>query len=321
MFVSIIIPIFNAAPYLSRCLDSVLKQTYTGKMECIFVDDCGTDQSMTIVQQVIDQYQGSISFLHIAHTQNQGLSAARNSGIKYSRGNYLYFLDADDWIEPYCIASLVAMAQRYPGVEMIQAGAIAHGGGTKPWLNMQDSSLPEYTQGLEYVKPLMLNRSLVPVTSWNRLIKKDFLISHHLLFQEGLIHEDELWTYHLATCLTSLAILKQNTYHYEYHESGLMAKASTQKSASLAVIARQMITGIDDCCQGKTVSYIADFIQLRSFDIPEEPYRIAFLNVLPSLYPYFSFIRRLSARIWYTLAKLPIRDHYWLYTLLYHWKI
>lgn len=321
MFISIIVPVYNVSPYIARCLQSVIDQTFTGEMECIIVDDCSQDDSIELAQQVIDRYQGDIQFRIVKHDHNRGLSAARNTGIDASQGDYLFFLDSDDWLEPHCIASLSSLAEAHPGVELVQAGALSHGGEAKPWLNMENSVLPEYIQGKETVKPIMLNRKQIPVTAWNRLVKKDYLLRHHLYFQEGLIHEDELWTFQLATHLSSLAVLKQNFYHYEHHESSIMARASQQKSASLVSIAHQMISGIDDCCQALTVSYITGFIQLRSFDIPEESYRIDILNCLPLLYPYLSFCRRSTARIWHSLAKLPIRRHYWLYTLLYHWKI
>lgn len=321
MQVSIIIPIYNVAPFISRCLKSVMEQTYTGTMECILVDDCGEDDSMEIARQLFDQYQGQIVFRFLSHDHNRGLSAARNTGIRAAQGDYLYFLDSDDWIEPQCITSMVALAERYPNVEMVQAGAIAHGGEAKTWLDMSFSSLSEFIQEIEAIKPLMLNRQQIPVTAWNRLIRRDFLLQNQLFFQEGIIHEDELWTFQLSRNLNTLAILKQNVYHYEWHDSSIMAKASMQKATSLTFIARQMISDIDDYCQSQTVSYITEFIRLRSFDIPEESHRIVFLDCLPVLYPYLSFYRRQKARLWHVLAKLPIRSHYWLYTLLYHWKI
>jgi len=321
MLVSIIIPVYQVAPYITRCLQSVTSQSYTGGMECILVDDCGVDDSMALARQVISQYRGPIQFQILSHDHNRGLSAARNTGIEGSRGDYLYFLDADDWIDDHCISSLVDLAERHPGVEMVQAGAIAHGGEEKPWLNLQKSTLPEFIDTPEAVRPLMLSRALVPVTAWNRLIKRDFLIQYRLFFKEGIIHEDELWTFQLATHLSTLAILKQNVYHYEWHASGLMATENCQKAASLIAIAYQMIEGIDDCCQPLTVAYITDFIHLRSFNISQQSQRIVLLEALPRLYPYYSFFKRQNVRLWYTLAKLPIHHHYWLYSLLYHWKI
>jgi len=321
MLVSVIVPVHNVAPYIARCLRSIIAQTYTGEMECILVDDCGEDNSIEITRQFIEAYQGPIQFRIIAHEHNQGLSAARNTGINHAQGDYLYFLDSDDWLEPHCLASMVTLAERYPDVEMVQAGAVTHGGEAKPWLDLQKSALPEYMQGKESIKPLMLRRDMVPVTAWNRLVKREFLLRNNLYFKEGIIHEDELWTYHLAMKLNSLAILKQNVYHYDWHESGLMATGSALKYASLISIAKQMITDLDDCCQSQTVAYIADFIHLRSFNIHEESQRLAMLDCIPLLYPYLHFMNRQNARLWLLLAKLPIRRHYWLYSLLYHWKI
>ena len=320
MLISLIIPVYNVAPYIIRCLDSVMKQDYTGSMECILVNDCSEDQSIALAQEAIDAYSGPICFSIIPHDRNRGLSAARNTGIEASRGDYLYFLDADDWIASDGISAMVAMVVKFPSVEMVQAGAIPHGG-TEPWLNMQDCMLPEFIQGKENVRPVMLNRDKLPVTAWNRLVRKSFLLRKNLFFQEGLIHEDELWTFQLAMHLSSLAILRQNTYHYEHRESGLMSRPSAQKDASLVTIAQQMIAAMDNFCIPLSVSYIADFIHLRSFNITDETQRIAMIEHIPQLYPYWSFFRKLNARMWLFMSKMPIRNHYWLYSLLYHWRI
>ncbi len=318
---SIIIPVFNVEPYIVRCLNSVIAQEYTGSMECILVNDCSQDQSVTIASKIIDAYRGPILFRIVSHECNRGLSAARNTGIEASRGDYLYFLDSDDWLDRDCIAAMVALVERHPGVELVQAGAVSHGGEERTWLDMQNKDLPEYIQGKDTVMSILLNRKLMPVTAWNRLIKKEYLLQHHLFFQEGLIHEDELWTYQIALCLSSLAILKQNTYHYEFHDTGLMASTNSLKDESLVGIACQMITSMTDNCAYSTVPYITAFIQLRSFDVKDETQRMALLDQMPRLFPYYSFFRKLQARVWLSLCKQPIRDHYWLYTLLYHWKI
>ena len=113
MKVSIIIPVYNVAPYIKRCLDSVVAQSFQD-IECILVDDCGTDNSKEIVQQYIDNYQGQIQFKFIHHEKNLGLSGARNTGIKVATGEWLYFLDSDDSIIPDCIAILLALQEKYP---------------------------------------------------------------------------------------------------------------------------------------------------------------------------------------------------------------
>ena len=79
--ISIIIPIFNVESYISRCLYSVTSQTYKGPTECILVDDCGTDNSITMAEDIINKYQGPIRFRIIKHKFNRGLAAARNTGM------------------------------------------------------------------------------------------------------------------------------------------------------------------------------------------------------------------------------------------------
>jgi len=96
MKVSIIIPLYNVKKYISDCLLSVARQTFRGKIECIIVDDCGTDNSVTLAEQFIAGYDGPIEFTMCHHNHNRGLSAARNTGIDVATGDYIYFLDSDD---------------------------------------------------------------------------------------------------------------------------------------------------------------------------------------------------------------------------------
>ena len=105
--ISIVIPIYNVAPYVEECIQSVMNQTWKGKLECILVDDCGTDDSMKVATEKLKEYEGNIDFRVIRHERNRGLSAARNSGIDAVTGDYVYFLDSDDEITPDCIDLLV----------------------------------------------------------------------------------------------------------------------------------------------------------------------------------------------------------------------
>ena len=91
MKISIIVPVYNVEPYIRECFSSIATQTYKGKIECIFVDDCGQDKSVEILEELIADYHGSISFSIIHHEHNKGLSGARNTGICHATGDYLYF--------------------------------------------------------------------------------------------------------------------------------------------------------------------------------------------------------------------------------------
>ena len=88
--VSIIIPIYNVEKYVAECLNSVISQTYDhSKIECIIVDDCTPDRSMDVVNKIIGEYKGEMTFITHRHKENEGLSAARNTGISIATGEYL----------------------------------------------------------------------------------------------------------------------------------------------------------------------------------------------------------------------------------------
>ena len=104
MLISIIIPIYKVEPYIVRCIDSVLNQTYR-ELEVILVDDCSPDKSMTMARDYIEQSSLSkdLQFIYLRHEKNKGLSAARNTGINSATGKYVFFLDSDDEITPDCL--------------------------------------------------------------------------------------------------------------------------------------------------------------------------------------------------------------------------
>ena len=126
MNVSIIIPVYNVAPYIEACLKSVMRQTYSGSMECLVVDDCGTDESIAIAERMIAEYDGSILFQILHHEHNRGLSAARNTGTLQATGDYLYYLDSDDEITDECIELLMQKMLKNPDLEMVQGNVLTH---------------------------------------------------------------------------------------------------------------------------------------------------------------------------------------------------
>lgn len=112
--VSIIIPLYNKAPYVRKTLDSVLAQTYTS-YECIIVDDSSTDDSVRVVEQWLSDNQSRCcSRFRLFSKDNAGVSAARNFGVSQSSGEWIAFLDADDWWEPTFLAEMVAFAEQTP---------------------------------------------------------------------------------------------------------------------------------------------------------------------------------------------------------------
>lgn len=215
MKISIIIPVYNVAPYIEDCLRSVIAQTYGREMECIIVDDCGTDDSVEICERIISKYNGSINFRIVHHEHNKGLSAARNSGIRESKGDYLFFLDSDDLIYPNTITTLVSLVEKYPGVDMVQGNTEVEPHDTWMYgrLHYAEGALKEYWTDREELRKLMLG-DVLPMTAWNKLVRREFVIQHNLFFREGFIHEDEIWRWDCQKYIRALAISPVNTLWY-----------------------------------------------------------------------------------------------------------
>lgn len=255
MKISIIIPVYNVAEYIEECLNSVIAQTYTGDLECLIVDDCGTDDSITIAERIIQDYQGNIKFQILYHEHNRGLSAARNTGIEASTGDYLYFLDSDDSIIPECLELMVDVLKKYPKAEIVQAGAIVSEKGYK-WLEIEEKDLPEYSNNKKWIKSTMLKRNVIPVTAWNKLIQREFIIRNNLFFKEGILHEDEHWNFFASKWISQLAICCHNTYNYNIRSGSIMTTKNDKSIKSWLIILDDFIKNIDDDCKSAQVGMI-----------------------------------------------------------------
>lgn len=260
MDVSIIIPVYNVEPYVEACLNSVISQSYIGSMECIIVDDCGTDGSMIIAENILRLYKGPIKFRIIHHDTNYGLSAARNTGLKAAIGKYVYFLDSDDTIEIECIKLMMETARKYPEAELVQGGSKMSTG--LELMNLKSKKLLTYTENRKYIVKSLLNVNIMPVSSWNKLVKRSFLIDNSLYFIEGVIHEDIGWCFYLSKYLKRLAICKYNTYNYLVREGSIMSGLKEEKALNSCLkLSDDFINNISDEFKIQQLGYIFRLLQ------------------------------------------------------------
>lgn len=212
MKISIIIPVYNVAPYIGDCLRSVMGQSYLGAMECILVDDCGKDNSMEIVEGMIEDYHGAIDFRIVKHAQNRGLSAARNTGMAAATGDYVYFLDSDDEIMPDCIEALAE-----PGYDFT-IGECRIEGGQLPGvaLKLNDGQVLEGAEVLHAYR-----EEAWYMMSVNKLYRLAFLKENGLKFREGIIFEDELWSFQVACTAQKIGVVGRETYVYKLREGSI----------------------------------------------------------------------------------------------------
>lgn len=213
--ISVIVPVYNVEKYLARCVDSILAQTY-GNLEIILVNDGSKDASGVIC----DDYAAADSRIRVIHKENGGLSSARNAGIDAAVGEYLAFVDSDDWIEPQTYEWMMEQMLYY-GVKLVCAGRYDADGGTGEKARGLCPSKEEVISGEE-----MAGR----IFTWDNCDSSACdKLYHRSLFEEhryplGVVCEDLPVTYRLALKAGRVALCPRPVYNY-YHRPGSISTA------------------------------------------------------------------------------------------------
>ena len=230
--VSLIIPVYGVSAYIERCIKSVTNQTYSN-IECILVDDATPDDSIVKCEQMIADYKGPIHFSILHHLQNRGLSAARNTGTDAATGNYIFYLDSDDFITPDCVEKLVRPVMKDATIEIVNGNrkCQADGSDIPWWLPIVFDLQEEDFVSLEAVRDYFYKRKTFSKVATNKIIKKDFLIQHQLYFREGFIWEDALWTFYVMKHLCHLYVIPDVTYYYCIHPQSIVTGTAREKRA------------------------------------------------------------------------------------------
>lgn len=233
--VSIIIPLYNTEKYLRACLESVLAQTYPS-IECIIVDDCSTDSSSQIALDIIANYQGPICFKLKKLHQNEGSSAAKNTGLSEASGEYIYFLDSDDIIDADTILLMVREIQN-GSVDFVAASY----DNLHPNLSdvikreMAEDEVFVYNNTQKIIDAF--SSGLISCSPWNKLIRKKIIDDYHLRFPIGRVHEDYQWNLDLMLVAHRCSVLPFVTYHWLRHEGSITSCTNNKLREDLVSIA------------------------------------------------------------------------------------
>ena len=186
MTLSIIIPVYNVEKHLKRCIESVCAVNIPNK-EILCIDDGSTDCSVDIIRE----YASHNPCIKIHHQQHGGASVARNNGINIATGNYIFFLDSDDYIvHPEHLEQIL----NHVVTNQADIGffnAIVNGA-TKYLETMP--ACKEVVSGKELMRRFYINNRTVPTPVWMQIYRRDYLLSSGIKQKEGSIHEDELFT-------------------------------------------------------------------------------------------------------------------------------
>ena len=210
--ISVIVPVYRVEKYLERCVKSILSQTYKN-LEVILVDDGSPDQCPAICDACAEKD----ARVKVIHQENKGLSGARNAGIDAASGEYLAFVDSDDYVSPHFIEELYQLLQD-TGCAIGQCRFFYVKGdglveeGDSAFCIYRGESLMEQLYGPE-------EKATCFVVAWNKLYRAELFKETGIRYPEGRIHEDEATTYRLFHEAKKLAFLDRALYGY-YTENG-----------------------------------------------------------------------------------------------------
>ena len=221
--VSVIVPIYNVEKYLHRCLDSLVSQELQD-IEIILVNDGSTDDSGDIAKEYAKKYNAKVKYLE---KENGGLSDARNFGIPYATGEYIAFLDSDDYIEKNAYKEMYEKAKENDA-DYVECDFL--------W---------EYPNKAKQDKRFNYNNkkemlAFVRVVAWNKLIRRKILEDNNIIFPKGLRYEDVEFTYKLIPHLNKTAYVPKCFIHYTQRKNSI-ANVQNERTAEIFTVLNHVI--------------------------------------------------------------------------------
>ncbi len=236
--ISVIIPVYNVEKYLKECVDSVLYQTYKN-YEIILVDDGSTDSS----PQICDEYASKYECVSVIHKENSGLSHTRNKGLSVAQGEYVYFLDSDDYIDSNAFTMLVESIEN-ENADFVFFDSRSFEDDSRNFNIPQNYIRKERystTNGIEMLKQLCENKdfhSAVPLF----FFKSDFIRKEKLTFFEGVFYEDVLFAYQSYCKANNVTHVNSAIYFRRYRANSIMTSNKTvQHFKSIVAVLNELV--------------------------------------------------------------------------------
>ena len=217
--VSVVVPIYNVQQYLPQCLDSLVNQQYKN-LEIICVNDGSTDNSLAI----LEKYKQRDDRIIIISQPNKGLSATRNTGLKHVTGEFVVFVDSDDWLELDAI-SLMSQIFKTPEIDFLCFGTQIHTEGN-------DDTASYY--GRTYSKSRIVSTNShwitkINVSAWSKIYRTEFLKTNDLLFPVGLYYEDIAFYWKCISLARKIALSSHVLYNYRIRKNSIMGNSYVKK--------------------------------------------------------------------------------------------
>lgn len=219
--VSVIIPIYNVRNFISRCAESLMRQTLS-EVEYIFVDDATTDDSIDILYTVLEKYTKNKKCVKIIHHEtNKGLPAARNTGLSVAKGEYVFHCDGDDYVEPNMLGDMYSVAKK-ENADIVWTDWFLSFENKDRYMSQQ-----YYDTAENALKGLL--SGVMKYNVWNKLVKRVLYEENDIEFPSGHGMGEDMTMIRLFACAKNVAYIPKAYYHYVKVNSGAMTNVWSQK--------------------------------------------------------------------------------------------
>lgn len=235
--VSIIIPVYNVEKYLRQCIESVINQTYK-KIEIILINDGSTDTSLNICRE----YEKNDKRIRVINQDNHGQGYARNIGNKMALGEYIAYVDSDDYVEVTYVEVMLKKALKYESDFVQSCTRKFEDGGKKSVVDLCVSEI-EILTASEAMKEFCYQRKINPGPC-GKLIRKNIL--EEIIFPEKLGYEDLGFTYKVIGNSSVIVVIPDVLYHYRQHELSTMHMSFSKKKIDRIIIAKEIVDYVEE---------------------------------------------------------------------------
>lgn len=231
--ISVIVPVYKVEPYLRKCLDSIVSQTYQN-LEIILVDDGSPDNCGAIC----DEYAAKDKRIRVIQKANGGVASARNTGLDMVTGDYIGWVDSDDWVEPKMFETMLAAAKTHDA-DIVICGRVEG----YPDHNFQMGWQRAELLNKEQAMALLIEDDLVRSYLWDKLWKRELF--QDIRVPQLKVFEDMAVMYRLFIRAERVVCLPDVFYHYEHHDAGLTAAPSLESRVDFCRVVKERYEALE----------------------------------------------------------------------------
>lgn len=256
MQLSIIIPVYKVEDYIDKCLQSIVdgSRKSVGKFEVIIVDDGSPDRSGKIADSFAQKY----SFMRVIHKQNAGVAAARNTGMEEACGEWLYFVDSDDWLGQNAVDIICERAKQTLDADILFFDAWQNvGEEEKPWNHFSKECVWEEKEDIRRLQrgmlyfPMVDKKLKVPLAApWDKVYRRSFLAEKDICFQSGLkVLDDMVFNMEAFGAASRIVYYKDKIYHYRYVPDSITNQYKAKRLEQDCVVWKYLRSYMDSAWQ------------------------------------------------------------------------